>query len=194
MSKGTSTKPASTIDAISKIEAATEVANKANNVGNTAEPKKIRKSNIGKQSQYIHWRIVSISTPVTCSDGVPKITVLLEEPNEFIVLDKKWSANLYVAKEDLADIKVGDYYLQEGEGLDAAYKGKSMSFEDFATKHLEQGKIESTWYVYGLVGYNWCQSDKPTDEWSECVLTDDDGNLINGDIVYIKKGFARFRG
>ncbi len=187
---GTSTKKATT--SLSKIEAATEVANKANNVGNTAEPKQIRKSNLGKQSQYIHWRIVSISTPVTCSDGVPKITVLLEEPNEFI--QKKWSANFYVAQEDLAGLKVGDYYLQEGEGLDAAYKGKSMSFEKFAEKYLEQGKIESTWYVYGLVGYNWHQNNKPTDEWSECVLTDDDGNLIDGHIVYIKKGFARFRG
>ena len=187
---GTSTKKATT--SLSKIEAATEVANKANNVGNTAEPKKIRKSNIGKQSQYIHWRIVSISTPKTCGDGVPKITVLLEEPNEFI--QKKWSANFYVAQEDLPGLKVGDYYLQEGEGLDAAYKGKSMSFEEFAGKYLEQGKIESTWYVYGLVGYNWEQSDKPTDEWSECVLTDDDGNPINGQTVYIKKGFARFRG
>ena len=187
---GTSTKKATT--SLSKIEAATEVANKANNVGNTAGPKKIRKSNIGKQSQYIHWRIVSISTPKTCSDGVPKITVLLEEPNEHIF--KKWSANLYVAYEDLPSLKVGDHYLQEGESLDAARKGKSMDFEKFAEKYLDQGKIKSTWYVYGLVGYNWCQSDKPTDEWSECMLTDDDGNLIDGHIVYIKKGFARFRG
>ena len=194
MEKGTSTKKATTKTnkSLSKIEAATEVANKANNVGNTAEPKQIRKSNLGKKSQYMHWRIVSISTPATCSDGVPKITVLLEEPNEFI--QKKWSANFYVAEEDLAGLKVGDYYLQEGEGLDAAYKGKSMSFAKFAEKYLEQGKIESTWYVYGLVGYNWHQNNKPTDDWSECVLTDDDGNLIDGHIVYIKKGFARFRG
>lgn len=187
---GTSTKKATT--SLSKIDAAYEkVANKANNVGNTAEPKKIRESNIGRQSDSTFWRIVSIETPKTCSDGVPKIKVTLRDSNEF--RQKPFSAFYYVTIESLASLKVSDYYLEDGESSANARKGTHMSFEKFAEKYLDQGEIAKNWYVYDLVGYNWIETEKPTEDYSEFVLTHDNGELIDGHIVYIKKGFAKSR-
>ena len=170
-------------------EAAVLVANTVK----TAESgtRKQKHSELGKQSKYTFFRIVSIHTTDTQSDeNIQYLKVLLREPNP--LMSKPKEAHHYVKFDELDSLMVGNTYLKRSVDIDDALDGDTVSFDKIADKYLDQGVIAKTWYCYGLQLRNWYVEEQPTEKYTPVDLVDDDGNVIQHD-VYIKKGFSGLR-